>query len=994
MKIGEYESNGSKRYERLASLVQAILAEALDGMKNVRVLQIQQRSKAIASLKKKMADRGLSEHDELGPSIKDLAGCRIILYTNADVERLLHSSVIRDNFQVDWDRTKIHYPFDETDPDQLFVSYNYVLKLHEAHAAQPQYADLAGLYCEVQVQTILDHAWSEMAHDTTYKSPVAGFGTKRMERVRKRMTEIMNKYLLPAGFDFQKVAEDVADLRAAQDLHDRDPLKLLAGAESNEERLDLLQSFLDLILPNYDDLPEIAPRIRETLMSVAAAARATEDATDDSVRLFRYGSTGSVVDKICSIFDAIRFLNEDAVAGTFDCLLQLYIDATDEDQRKRILTSVEHLAEHNLQIWQARGPLVQQLLMDRIGKLTEMEASDGRRIVVETLQQILKPELTGTTSSFDAVTFHQGGVVASSDLETIRSAATGKLEEMFDQEGDDGQRAGLVQALHNGTRLAHRGEIKADTFAMIVRTAARFVRFFTERWEGLGFEIRQKVEYKALWLYRHRTLPAHFSCDEAAEAAVAELDRAIAALRAISDVDPDYVVFKTLVGFNEVLAPYWDGDPFDKTFRESEIGRLVQEIDVSSIDRWRGLIERCALSQSNDGAYFIYFSKLLRELAQQKPDLAITLLEKQSPQLAGFLDDLLYGFETSQLGDDVMRIVDGWIGQGKYLSAIARYLWRPQRFDAKRLERTLDAAVEDGDSQGVFVCLRSAAENVLDHPELLQTVMLPAISFLVDAGVSRWVEQVAFSKGGLKCLATLSAADADLILEALALSPAISNWEEEILARIIKNYPQKFVAFFERRLEIGEADDVASVYDAVPFEFHVLTTHVEGIAEMLVSAGRRWFGENAELFQFRGGAVIARLFPKTADVEDELGRYVTDGDRSDLEFVIEVLRAYSDGASSTSPICRDIVAKLASDDALLVDVGIIIEQSGMLSGEFGGVEAKASKRDYMRSWLTDPREVVRQFAETQIRDLERAMAADQRRSMEGLQLRKRNWGAA
>ena len=169
---------------------------------------------------------------------------------------------------------------------------------------------------------------------------------------------------------------------------------------------------------------------------------------------------------------------------------------------------------------------------------------------------------------------------------------------------------------------------------------------------------------------------------------------------------------------------------------------------------------------------------------------------------------------------------------------------------------------------------------------------------------------------------------------------------------------------------------------------------MEGIAEMLVSAGRRWFGENAELFQFRGGAVIARLFPKTADVEDELGRYVTDGDRSDLEFVIEVLRAYSDGASSTSPICRDIVAKLASDDALLVDVGIIIEQSGMLSGEFGGVEAKASKRDYMRSWLTDPREVVRQFAETQIRDLERAMAADQRRSMEGLQLRKRNWGAA
>ncbi|MBU1210885.1 MAG: RelA/SpoT domain-containing protein [Alphaproteobacteria bacterium] len=959
MKIAEYEAGGREQYERLACLVRGILADATDGIESVGVLQIQHRSKAVVSLKKKMAARGLSDRDELERSIKDLAGCRIILYTNSDVERLLQSSIIRENFQIDWDRTKIHYPFDETDPGQLFVSYNYVLKLNDAHVAQPEHADLAALYCEVQVQTILDHAWSEMAHDTTYKSPVAGFGTKRMEGIRKRMTEIMNKYLLPAGFDFQKVAEDVAELRAAQDLHDREPLKLLTDATSNEERIDLLQSFQDLMLPHYDDLPAIAPRIRETLMSVVAAARAAEDAEDEPKGSYRYGSVSSIVDKTCDIFDALRFMNEDAVAATFDCLLQLHVDANDEDQRKRILTSVEHLAEHNLQIWQARGPLVQQLLMDRIGTLTETEAGDGRRIVVETLQQILKPEVTGTTSSFDAVTFRQGSVAASADLEAIRSAAISKLEDMFDHAIDDGERARLVQTLHAGTRLAHQGETKVDTFAMIVRTAARFVRFFVERWDGLAFELRQKVEHKALWLHKHRALPADFSGDEGAKAAIAELVQEIAALRAVADLDPDYVIFKTLVGFDEVLKPYWDGDPFDKTFRESEIDRLVEEIDVSSIEHWRGRIERCAVSQSNDGAYYIYFSRLLRELARQKPDLAMTLLEKPSPKLAEFLDDLLFGFETSQRSDDVMQIVDGWIAGRKYLSAIARYLWRPQRFDGKRLERTFDAAVGGIDSQAAFDCLRSGAEHVLDHPDLLQTVILPAISYLVDRGVSRWVEQVVFGKGGLKCMMALSAAEADLILEALVVSPAISHWEEEVLARITNSYHQKFVDFIEKRLEVGAADDVAIKYEAIPFEFHVLPEHIEGMADMLVSAGRRWFGANDQLFQFRGGAAIARLFPKTADIEAVLDRYIASGDRSDLEFVVDVLRAYFSGASSNSSICRDIVARLASDDPLLVEVGIIIEQSGVLSGEFGGVEAKAAKRDYMRSWLTDPREAVR-----------------------------------
>jgi hypothetical protein len=93
-----------------------------------------------------------SRRRHLEDDIKDLAGCRLIFYTNSDVSRFLQSGIIHDNFDVDWDRTKIHHPVPgQTEPDNLFISNNYVLKLKPDRTALPEYARFAGLWCEVQV---------------------------------------------------------------------------------------------------------------------------------------------------------------------------------------------------------------------------------------------------------------------------------------------------------------------------------------------------------------------------------------------------------------------------------------------------------------------------------------------------------------------------------------------------------------------------------------------------------------------------------------------------------------------------------------------------------------------------------------------------------------------------------------------------------------------------------------------------------------------------
>src|SRR5216684_4432908 len=225
-------------YAALAETVAAILRAAIGAYpETFRLQQVQHRPKNPESLRKKLEDRGILATASLEEDIKDLAGCRLIFYTNSDVARFLQSGVIQDNFDVDWDRTKIHHPVPgQTEPDNLFISNNYVVKLKADRTALPEYVSFGGMWCEVQVQTTLNHAWSEMEHDIIYKKPIVeGFGGKLFEAIRQRLQTIMKTHLLPAGYEFQKVLDDFERLMSGKAILDRGALKALAECDDRSE---------------------------------------------------------------------------------------------------------------------------------------------------------------------------------------------------------------------------------------------------------------------------------------------------------------------------------------------------------------------------------------------------------------------------------------------------------------------------------------------------------------------------------------------------------------------------------------------------------------------------------------------------------------------------------------------------------------------------------------------------------------------------------------
>ena len=108
MDFVEYVREGFNAYEEFAETVVALLKEAIVAEDKYRLQEVRSRAKEPPSLRKKLHDRGLEASTTIEDEIKDLAGCRVIFYTNTDVSRLLSSGLIHETFEVvDY---KVHHP--------------------------------------------------------------------------------------------------------------------------------------------------------------------------------------------------------------------------------------------------------------------------------------------------------------------------------------------------------------------------------------------------------------------------------------------------------------------------------------------------------------------------------------------------------------------------------------------------------------------------------------------------------------------------------------------------------------------------------------------------------------------------------------------------------------------------------------------------------------------------------------------------------------------
>ena len=154
---------------RVSSLITDLLRDS-----SLRAHSVSARVKTRESMARKLSERNppYSHLDE----ITDVIGIRIITYFDDDVD--LVASTIEANFDVDADNSVDKRSLLE--PDRFgYLSVHYVATLSETRASLREWARFADRKFEIQIRSILQHAWAEIEHDLGYKSAIAAGGGRR-----------------------------------------------------------------------------------------------------------------------------------------------------------------------------------------------------------------------------------------------------------------------------------------------------------------------------------------------------------------------------------------------------------------------------------------------------------------------------------------------------------------------------------------------------------------------------------------------------------------------------------------------------------------------------------------------------------------------------------------------------------------------------------------------------------------------------------------------
>ena len=193
-----------KMLETIPAQVRALLDET-----GIVVASVESRIKEERSLAGKLALKG-TKYESLA-DITDIFGMRIITFYTDDVDKV--ASAVDHLFEIDWENSVDKRKLLEVDSFG-YLSLHYVCRLPDCPYR-----------FEVQMRTILQHAWANMNHDTGYKS-----GVEIPVEYRRNMNRLAGMLEL-ADEQFSRIRTEINDYR-------RQVQSLVASGRLEEVPLD------------------------------------------------------------------------------------------------------------------------------------------------------------------------------------------------------------------------------------------------------------------------------------------------------------------------------------------------------------------------------------------------------------------------------------------------------------------------------------------------------------------------------------------------------------------------------------------------------------------------------------------------------------------------------------------------------------------------------------------------------------------------------------
>lgn len=217
--------------------------------KKIHYLSISGRLKTLESLMEKVERKSYSNPFD---DNEDFCGIRIIVYYPKDINEV--QKIVDKEFDV-------QTSFDKGDQLEVnefgYRSKHSVVKVKKEWLSAPNYRGLEDIKVEIQVRTILMHAWAEIEHKLAYKN-------------KQQVPKELQRQLFRLSAKFEESDEQFQTLKEGIENYREDVKENVKSKITNSKNIQLnrdsLVALLEFYLPSYPNNPGLTTSLLEELL--------------------------------------------------------------------------------------------------------------------------------------------------------------------------------------------------------------------------------------------------------------------------------------------------------------------------------------------------------------------------------------------------------------------------------------------------------------------------------------------------------------------------------------------------------------------------------------------------------------------------------------------------------------------------------------------------------------------------------------------------------
>ncbi|MBF2755002.1 MAG: RelA/SpoT domain-containing protein [Gammaproteobacteria bacterium AqS3] len=813
--IQEYKQL-EQSYKQLSKVVRKELKKTLKES-GVKYLKVQRRIKTVDSLRKKLEDPNKSTPIHSVTELSDLAGCRIILYHDYEIDFIAQKINGAENFFNIHDRGELKHS------RESYNALHIEVFLKDQNIIFKDTPIKQKIKCEIQITTALYHLWAESAHDMIYKAPK--YETKQDQQYQRQFEEWFRNEArnnMRKQFEIDKTSMVWRRFQNGIKIISNKNIQKIEKLKSNKDisfEVDLLSQYVR-IFGNRD--PEKIDLVSFIQRIIRQSNQNLSNSHDEEKYL------KSIYKSCIHILRELANRNIQPEAA-LDELLNITRNENQEikwEAEDSLLSAIEYATEHN-GYFNVIHIGKQAYLSQKLAELPVTRPTDNMTMFAKVCGRLLSVSSKNIeTTNPERTERGRQLLPASLDIIEIRTKAIQSLFRMF----DGNTSSEVVQNYIVGILCEHLIPSKISSLSMewkkaIAENIITVLDFY--------YEVIEKVEC-------HVMLSIEKNINIIKECYGKEFIASMKKLDSYLANNIGYQIYKTC--FKTELADHSvKALKIEEEVISQELTQHARTLNSNNLEVYLDVIRYMSHRYSRDGNQFLdykYTFHFMKLIGSHQPILAQHFLAEKCVE--PFYAAILSGIYDTKYKNNANETVSQWISRGAHLNQCIEYLSQIKNLDIKTVTKIYERSKNTKEEKVSLNLLQLIIKLYKDH----KTGKNIAISCIQQLSLIKHHYWMSMNHPKLITLFFDDLEDSDWlnIFECFIAVPDFQRTLSPgfaILSLLAQKHPKIFIKLFKARIDysnnLDPSSDLYQDYEPVSFRNNYRNTPISENIDVLAS---------------------------------------------------------------------------------------------------------------------------------------------------------------